>query len=102
MDVLAVTEASRANASLYLIDPTGLTSRLQIHRECGIVAQTGGATSRQKVVEGFVRCDRRATREGRCGGRRHRARSRHSPEFMAPHLGDECQSYAEVGRRQRT
>ncbi len=38
----AISESSRANTSLYVIDPTGLTSRLRIRREYGIVAKTGG------------------------------------------------------------
>ena len=39
--VKALTAAGRANASLYLIDPLGLTGRVRINPD-GLIAQTGG------------------------------------------------------------
>lgn len=39
----AVAGAARANVSVYVIDPAGLTGRVQISRSTGLVAETGGA-----------------------------------------------------------
>ena len=40
--VNAVTAASRANTSVYVVDPAGLTPRLKLERSVGIVEKTGG------------------------------------------------------------
>jgi len=40
--VRALTAASRANSSLYVIDPSGITGDVKLSGSTGLVAQTGG------------------------------------------------------------